>query len=490
MGDEAMSLFKFLNVTNSKRYRLILHFFYMEHQQTNYLLKKNDVWEYMVRKYPENYTEDELILDLKRLWDYGNLNVINEQAKKRKLDDFYSNDYTYSIESRTVDIVELSEEIEQRVDELIGELNGNNLRDIRTLLERMPKLLDSASIYKNYMDLKRIFQENNDNTVNYFGYLNKEITKGVLQSESFIETKVSFLVYLKDYVLELEKQRSKIWLALKNIDDETKLNISDARIKHRKEIASFSLKSINEIDFNNQVFDQFNNIKIWFSNQENSMYNKIYNQAEQMIQIFSNADVQYFNRHKMQRNRQSDFRKIAEWMYQAGDVNEAAKMFVSIFGMMNMKHLNSSEQYAYDSDKFISLWETQPELIDLQSRNKGGTITKKVQVTKGYSADRKKLREALIADEAHQKERILSYFKEGTLKLSDDIQMEEELRRIIRQWISSGITHKDHITNTAFGFKILVELDETTKIRIYSEDGTLTMPGVTLKIINYKKEEL
>lgn len=318
----------------------------------------------MLKNYPEPYTEDELLTDLKRLWDYGNLNVIEEQAKKRTLEEFNTNDYTYSIESRTVDIVELSEEIEQRMDELVGELNGNKLRDIYTILERMPRLTDQEKIYKNYEDLKRVFQENNDNTVSYFGYLNKEITKGVLQSKEFIDVKINFLLYLKDYVLELEKQRPKIWSTLKNISEETKMNIANTHIKHRKEIASFSPEKINETDLKNQVFDQFNNIKVWFSNNEHSMYSKIYNQAEQMIQIFSNADVQYFNRHKMQRNRQADFRKVAEWMYQEGNVDEVAKMFVSIFGMMNMKHVKTSEQYIYDGDKFSSIWEISQNLLN------------------------------------------------------------------------------------------------------------------------------
>lgn len=489
MNDEAMSLFKFLNTTNSKRYRMILHFFYMEHQQTSYLLKKRDIWEYMLKNYPEPYTEDELLTDLKRLWDYGNLNVIEEQAKKRTLEEFNTNDYTYSIESRTVDIVELSEEIEQRMDELVGELNGNKLRDIYTILERMPRLTDQEKIYKNYEDLKRVFQENNDNTVSYFGYLNKEITKGVLQSKEFIDVKINFLLYLKDYVLELEKQRSKIWSTLKNISEETKMNIANTHIKHRKEIASFSPEKINETDLKNQVFDQFNNIKVWFSNNEHSMYSKIYNQAEQMIQIFSNADVQYFNRHKMQRNRQADFRKVAEWMYQEGNVDEVAKMFVSIFGMMNMKHVKTSEQYIYDGDKFSSIWEISPELIELKPRNKVGTVPQNVQATKAYSSDRRKLRKLLLDNEIKQKERVLDYFDNGVLNLSEDIFMDEETRKIIRQWISNGITRKDHITNTVFGLKILVELDEEAEARIYSENGALTMSGVTLSILDFGKDE-
>ncbi|RSL35447.1 DUF2397 family protein [Enterococcus durans] len=322
MNDEAMSLFKFLNTTNSKRYRMILHFFYMEHQQTSYLLKKRDIWEYMLKNYPEPYTEDELLTDLKRLWDYGNLNVIEEQAKKRTLEEFNTNDYTYSIESRTVDIVELSEEIEQRMDELVGELNGNKLRDIYTILERMPRLTDQEKIYKNYEDLKRVFQENNDNTVSYFGYLNKEITKGVLQSKEFIDLKINFLLYLKDYVLELEKQRPKIWSTLKNISEETKMNIANTHIKHRKEIASFSPEKINETDLKNQVFDQFNNIKVWFSNNEHSMYSKIYNQAEQMIQIFSNADVQYFNRHRHARETLKKSDIVFRSFYETVDFRE------------------------------------------------------------------------------------------------------------------------------------------------------------------------
>ena len=64
----------YLTTENTKRYRPILRYFYEQYEKINYMLYKEDVWNYLKDKPNfENYTLETCENDLTALVNWGNL---------------------------------------------------------------------------------------------------------------------------------------------------------------------------------------------------------------------------------------------------------------------------------------------------------------------------------------------------------------------------------------------------------------------------------
>lgn len=69
---KAITETKYLSVDNHARYRLIMRFFYINHEQINYWLNANDVYDEL-HKYIVDYSIDDCRQDLENLVEWGNL---------------------------------------------------------------------------------------------------------------------------------------------------------------------------------------------------------------------------------------------------------------------------------------------------------------------------------------------------------------------------------------------------------------------------------
>lgn len=79
----------YLTTENTKRYRPILRYFYEQYEKINYMLYKEDVWNYLKDKPNfENYTIETCENDLTALVNWGNLSALQDTNNVSTVEEF------------------------------------------------------------------------------------------------------------------------------------------------------------------------------------------------------------------------------------------------------------------------------------------------------------------------------------------------------------------------------------------------------------------
>ena len=120
----------YLSAMNVERYRVIIRFFYQEHEKIHYWMHKEEVYAMMkTLDCFSEYTMENCQNDLAALVEWGNLIASQDTAKVYTVEDFKNKKYRYQLSEYTVVIERMTMELENL------EIEGASLEP--TLLERI-----------------------------------------------------------------------------------------------------------------------------------------------------------------------------------------------------------------------------------------------------------------------------------------------------------------------------------------------------------------
>ena len=103
----------YLTAENVKRYIPILRFFYEEYEKINYMLYKEDVWNYLEGKTNfENYTLEMCENDLTALVNWGNLTALQDTNNVATVEEFKHRKFRYQLTEYAVEIERLVVKLE------------------------------------------------------------------------------------------------------------------------------------------------------------------------------------------------------------------------------------------------------------------------------------------------------------------------------------------------------------------------------------------
>ena len=207
----------YLTTENTKRYRPILRYFYEQYEKINYMLYKEDVWNYLKDKPNfENYTIETCENDLTALVNWGNLSALQDTNNVSTVEECKHRKFRYQLTEYAVEIERLVVKLEnlhiegaslepkliERIKEEIKAIEKTSLKDEN----------DVISLWENINnDFKRLNQDYQDYIKTFYNVKLEEVAK----SKQFIIYKNDLVRYLREFIKLLQDNSYSIEEILK-----------------------------------------------------------------------------------------------------------------------------------------------------------------------------------------------------------------------------------------------------------------------------------
>ena len=153
----------YLRAENVDRYRIIIRYFYQEHEKIHYWMFKEDIYD-MISALPgyEDYTMENCQNDLQALCDWGNLVATQDTSVPNTLQEFKNKKFRYQLSEYTVVIERMTIDLEHLA------VEGASLEP--TLLERIRKqILQLLAVRdKSNMEVADWWRSLNDDFIGNF----------------------------------------------------------------------------------------------------------------------------------------------------------------------------------------------------------------------------------------------------------------------------------------------------------------------------------
>ena len=488
----------YLNATNNVgRYRLIMQYFFNQHRQMNMLLYRDDVLGYMQKELEASYGEREVDQDLEQLYQWGNLSRRQEMGEPKSIEEYKNRRYRYQITEISIQIEEMLERLQAVSGRNQGSLDKNIFQEFLKQVTKLngSELFDEEETYQLWEEIVRLFSSIQRNTSNYMGYLSNEAIDNYMQTEKFLVYKDQFVQYLRDFIVAVQDIQYQIEYQLMQISENAQHSLFESVLAHERKIPRIDEVPVDRERIKSEVIGIFHSMKRWFidSGEKDSEFSVLIRLTEQMIRKMTGLIQQLSGQFKQYQSRRKDYLKIAQWFDEAESLDEGAARFASIFGSMTWKHYYGIEPV--EGTKNEDIWTLQPEVLPLESRSRKQMVSQRM-IT--YTVDRelKELQSQRIAEEKRDlQDKIEEYIHDGEIQLVEGLQISSEIRGIFLQWISNSLSNDrsaledEGIIMTDLGYQLAIRIYPETRITIFSEDGSLEMPQVIMKVREIKADE-
>ena len=254
----------YLTTENTQRYRPILRYFYEQYEKINYMLYKEDVWNYLKDKTNfENYTIETCENDLTALVNWGNLSALQDTNNVSTVEEFKHRKFRYQLTEYAVEIERLVIKLEnlhiegaslepkliERIKEEIKAIEKTSLKDEN----------DVISLWENLNnDFKRLNQDYQDYIKTFYNVKLEEVAK----SKQFIIYKNDLVRYLREFIKLLQDNSYSIEETLKTMDKTTEENfLEKVYLGQKKRVRIDKLdEEINEEEMKTRNKEKWENL--------------------------------------------------------------------------------------------------------------------------------------------------------------------------------------------------------------------------------------
>ncbi|MFR3685012.1 MAG: TIGR02677 family protein [Enterococcus sp.] len=481
----------YLNATNNvERYRLIMQYFFSQHRQMNMLLYRDDVLEHMQKELGNAYSEREVDQDLDQLYQWGNLSRRQEMGEPKSIEEYKNRRYRYQITEISIQIEEMLERLQTLSGRNQGSLDKNIFQEFLKQLIRLneSELFDEEESYKLWEELVRLFSSIQRNTSNYMGYLANEAIDNYMQTEKFLVYKDQFVQYLRDFIVAVQDLQYQIEYQLTLVSEEKQHVLFESVLSHERKIPRIEEFPLDRERIKSEVIGIFLSMKRWFIDrgEKDSEFSVLIRLTEQMIRKMTGLIQQLSGQFKQYRSRRKDYLQISSWFDEAETLDEAAMRFALIFGSMTWKHYYGIEPV--EGTKNENIWSLPPEVLPLESRSRKQIVSQRM-ITYTVDHELKEQQSRMITEEKKKlQDKIEDYIQDDEIKLIEGMQVSSEIRGIFLQWISDSLSkdrtalEDEGLITTDLGYQLAIRIYPKKRVTIFSEDGSLEMPQVIMKI--------
>ncbi|MCI5884370.1 MAG: TIGR02677 family protein [Clostridiales bacterium] len=485
----ALTEVKYLNADNVSRYRCIMRIFFENYEKLKYWLYQEDVYEEMIQDpYFSDYRMEQCQQDLAMLTEWKNLNTIQDTRKVSSIEEFKNKKFRYQMSEYSVQI----ERLVLRLENLSVEgasLEPSLLERIRHSLEKFSQMKEeeAANVYSWWNDLNNDFMRLNQNYQDYIRDLNSVKAEKMMQTKEFLVFKDRLIEYLRNFIKGLQRNVGAIEECLRAIGEQDKREVYNQIIEYEWQIPRMDMEVTREMIEEN-VKGRGRSIYEWFvaENGRENEAGKLFDATNEIIRKITRYAAQISEKNAIGANRREEYRKVAELFLRCETVGEAHKMSARVFGMACPFHLKGTKVRESDSMN-QSVYEEKPEKILLRPRVRNYREKTKRSAIRSMTEEKRKAKEALIAQHRKDWEKIKKLEKDGKIDFSELPVIEPRIREILLKWLSDGLEDAEHISRTEEGRKYVIEqIKPNEKCVLRCEDGNLTMPRF---IIVFQEED-
>lgn len=355
----------YLSVLNAPVYRKIMRCFYREYEKMNFQLYKEDIFDLLKKDNEfENYTMEQLVLDLNALVKWKNLTPIQDPGRVYTIADYKNKQYQYTMSEYAVEIERLTVRLENIFVES-GNLSTNFFLRLEKSLNEAPEM--KTATLKEVNEWWRLLQEDfkrlNQNYQDYLRDFYSGKTEQLMKSVEFVVHKDKFIKYLTEFVQEIQRHSHRIERILKTNLSDIEEQILEKVIQSELDIphALLEIHGNAEPSIRENVYGKWTSLKHWFigSDQHECECKKVLKVTNDVIRsIIQNAAliVQIQN---WGISRKDDYKKFLQLFLNCEDMNEAGKLSAHVFGIQKIQHFKTIQPRESDSIN-SSIYEEEP----------------------------------------------------------------------------------------------------------------------------------
>lgn len=414
----------YLTKENTKRYRPILRFFYIQNQKMNYMLYKEDIFnEFVGKKGFENYTIEQCDNDLAALTEWKNLIAIQDTSVAYTLEEFKNKKYRYQLSDFAVKIESLVVELENL------HIEGSSLDP--TLIEKIKEEIAEINEMENEIEskvngwwesLNADFKRLNENYQAYIKSFYNIRMEEVAQSSKFIASKNDLVMYLREFIKALQDNSYEIERILKTVNKDTEIKVLDKVWQAQKKIIRIDKleEDIPEQEMKDRNKEKWENIKKWFIGDEKreSEVQNIEEKTSEIIRKITRIANQIAESKGNINSRKAEYKKICEMFCNTETIEEAHKLSSLVFGMKNTRHLKGNFERETDNVNSSILEEVRQE-IEIKPRIREFKEKKEKAIIEDKTEIKKQKIEEYLKQREEEEKLIRKYIVQGKIVIKD-----------------------------------------------------------------------
>ncbi|THE10410.1 TIGR02677 family protein [Bacillus timonensis] len=481
----------YLTADSAAQYRTILRYFYHQHERMRDFIAPEEILEYM-RSIPHfsDYQEEQLHQQLAQLVKWNNLIARQDMTNAKTVEEYKKKRFRYQSTPYTIEIERMLVVLEKKVgDTFQGSLERSQfdrlLQAITSLQHEMEHQLpkNAEEYMRMWEDVFRYFQTIRTSTADYIAYINSEQTDQRMQTEAFLVYKNQFTTYLRDFIVSLQKTSLQIGERLHELTPQ-KLDVFFGKlIEHRKSIPRLEDVSTSVEEWRTEYIEYWDSLRQWFlgSSTQQSELDMLQWQTNEMIRRMTRYVQRIGERQQHFRSRKNDYLHLANWFANSTSLDEAHKLSSVVFGAMTIQHLQLEE--GTTDNLHSDTWDENPIHLSIKPRTNRYREKTKPGAMTSNTLKKMQQREQYLEERRQERALIDQYMNEGIIQLSEISKVDPFVRKVLLSWIGKSMASKNHKVKTDYGMVVKVTIDNSKRILLESEDGTLKMPDVRFEFV-------
>ncbi len=472
----------YLSVLGVAHYRTIMRKMFIENESMHCRLYKEEIYK-LVKEDDgfDDYTIDDLKIDLDQLVTWGNLVAMQDPGIVHTIAEYKNKQYSYSMSERAVEIERLTIKLENlsfqsaslstnyflRIDEALKECESINNKSLQEINEWWHMLIeDFQRLSQNYKDYLRNFYTAD--------------TKTLLQSVEFILHKDRFTTYLNNFIRQMQLQSRKIKARIENVD-----NLFNNQLINKIVVSELDIPRIKAQDKETLFLEtqrSWLSLKRWFVviDGQRPEYEKLLDITNEIIRsTIENANmIVQLNNYGV--SRKDDYKHFIRMFNNCLSLDDAHCLSAHVFGISTIEHFKTNEMFENENIK-TSSFEKEENIYELQSHSRTYRQRRAKEGVIDQSMN-KMMAKLEYEEKIKRKEEIINqYIKDNRLDISTiNNIVSPDLRISILTWISNANMSPDNVANTEFGKKFKLIKNEGTCI-LHCSDGNITMPRYVME---------
>ena len=330
-------------------------------------------------------------------------------------------------------------------------------------------------------ELQDDFGRLNQNYKNYLREFYSADTVTLMKSVDFLLHKDQFMVYLREFISQMQLHARKIQRMLKQYGSDFESWLLDRIIDSELAIPHLNEKQVTREMLNQGIRAGYDSLVSWFvaENGRKPEYETILEITNDIIRsIIENASM-IANMSSYGISRKDDYRHYMKMFAKCETLDDAHCLSAHVFGASTMQHFRLLQMDESDSFR-TSMFEKEHDEIELTSSSR----TYREKRSKAGYADRsfekQMQRQAYLNQVEQQTSYLMRFVKDHQLKISEIHEVIPSFaREVLLRWIANANMVESRSGMTEFGNAYHLGKEEGTCV-LHCEDGDLTMPCYVL----------
>lgn len=480
---------KYLCTDNTWRYRSIMRVMYRQYEKMKYWLFKEEIFAEL-KKYEafQNYTLEQLKLDLEQLTLWNNVTAIADTTKVKTVEEFKNRAFRYQLSVYSIEIERMLIGIEHMRIENTSTLEQALVEQFYHLLLKYHEILNSEDkkVYEWWKALNVAFKELNQSYRDYIGKFYSPKTEELMKAAAFLVFKEAFIGYLRDFIKGIQMSTRSIREVFNELSQEDIHIMLEKVLRYEKSIVNMELE-IDDEEYMDINKGRLLSMAEWFVSKDGKpcLVDKLVENTNEIIRKITRFAAQIADKRNNNVNRKEEYRKLAQLFEACEDIEEAHKLSSMVFGSMGTMHIKCDEERETESMS-SSIFDENPTELVLKPRVR----TYRNKVIKNPIVDKTQLkaekRQAILKHRKQEERSVERFIFKGAIDFAQLPVLKTRDRQLLLRWLAKGKGGTRQWRKTESGKLFKVEKVSMENIVLHCEDGSLTMPHYVMR---FKEEE-